>query len=635
MTLEKLPSKINSMDTEFAKLTGTMKKPFASALITNVEDVIQAQKTAFEGLKRENSRQSSELKEFKFDNRQALDAADHQIEVFGADTIDSEMFDIYREIYTERERLSKQLEDDIDLTEKMGEKTKNLEAFNKNLAARKTEITRLESEQSTAAKDSIKFQTVGVTIQDKMQNIMAKNLVLRASVNDELMAQEVLLAKQGIYLDAEGKQKENLTAAQIEELGVINESIDANKTKITQAEYLRDLGIAKNNIASNELGIQGQLLAQQREMLTLTKARTMEALRLAKIKAGGTGTYGQARVDEEQVGIKADQQKRLAIAKKALKDANTNLSNRTGDGQPLLSAQIQAASAAQEGARGRLALIEQEIDLYTRRNEIALLGAKGETEALQLKVQSISMNPAMTAFNVQMNELKSRGVELTITEQGLLYEEIKAQTMLAKMAENKQALFDGIASSMSNAFTSIVTGTASAKQAFANMAISILNQISQMIVQMMVMRMLMAAFGMGASVPTSALQDPGMVSQMTYGAQPILSRYGGVFSEGKKTQGYATGGVARGSTSGYPATLHGTEAVVPLPNGRAIPVDMKDSGATNNNIVVNISTDGQSTKEGSSGPDMDRLGSAVAAAVQAELHTQKRSGGILNPYGVA
>ena len=62
---------------------------------------------------------------------------------------------------------------------------------------------------------------------------------------------------------------------------------------------------------------------------------------------------------------------------------------------------------------------------------------------------------------------------------------------------------------------------------------------------------------------------------------------------------------------------------------------MKDSGATNNNIVVNISTEGQSTKEGSSGPDMDRLGSAVAAAVQAELHTQKRSGGILNPYGVA
>jgi len=100
-------------------------------------------------------------------------------------------------------------------------------------------------------------------------------------------------------------------------------------------------------------------------------------------------------------------------------------------------------------------------------------------------------------------------------------------------------------------------------------------------------------------------------------------------------QGYATGGIARGSTSGYPAVLHGTEAVVPLPNGRSIPVEMKDSGATNNNIVVNVSTDGQTSTEGSTGPDMDKLGGAIAKAVQFELQNQKRSGGILNPYGVA
>jgi hypothetical protein len=202
---------------------------------------------------------------------------------------------------------------------------------------------------------------------------------------------------------------------------------------------------------------------------------------------------------------------------------------------------------------------------------------------------------------------------------------------------------------MSNAFTSIVTGTASAKQAFASMAISILNQISQMIVQMMVMRMLMAAFGMGGSpigagfggdninsMSSNQLQLDNLTGQGDFARMmPGEGRYGGVFSEGKKTQGYATGGVARGSTSGYPATLHGTEAVVPLPNGRAIPVDMKDSGATNNNIVVNISSEGQSNKEGSTGPDMDKMGGAIARAVQEELHNQKRSGGILNPYGAA
>jgi hypothetical protein len=38
--------------------------------------------------------------------------------------------------------------------------------------------------------------------------------------------------------------------------------------------------------------------------------------------------------------------------------------------------------------------------------------------------------------------------------------------------------------------------------------------------------------------------------------------------------GYAFGGVASGPTSGYTATLHGTEAIVPLEGGRSIPVSM-------------------------------------------------------------
>jgi hypothetical protein len=37
-------------------------------------------------------------------------------------------------------------------------------------------------------------------------------------------------------------------------------------------------------------------------------------------------------------------------------------------------------------------------------------------------------------------------------------------------------------------------------------------------------------------------------------------------------EGYAEGGIARGPASGYPATLHGTEAIIPLSGGRAVPV---------------------------------------------------------------
>ena len=109
---------------------------------------------------------------------------------------------------------------------------------------------------------------------------------------------------------------------------------------------------------------------------------------------------------------------------------------------------------------------------------------------------------------------------------------------------------------------------------------------------------------------------------------------GGIASPGKK-MAYSTGGIAKGSSRGYPAVLHGTEAVVPLPNGRSIPVDMKSSGNQQNNVTVNISTDGTTSTQSDGGMDQERLGKAVAAAVQKELQHQKRSGGILSPYGAA
>lgn len=111
---------------------------------------------------------------------------------------------------------------------------------------------------------------------------------------------------------------------------------------------------------------------------------------------------------------------------------------------------------------------------------------------------------------------------------------------------------------------------------------------------------------------------------------------GGIMTPRGKMSGYSTGGIARGSQRGYPAILHGTEAVVPLPNGKSIPVEMnKNSQQTQNNIVVNVTADGRVSRQESSGPDMDQMGTAIAKAVQIELQNQKRSGGMLSPYGPA
>jgi hypothetical protein len=227
------------------------------------------------------------------------------------------------------------------------------------------------------------------------------------------------------------------------------------------------------------------------------------------------------------------------------------------------------------------------------------------------------MSDAEVAINDAKIEQLERMVDLNAVQLTQAEENANQIKQLGK------GIGTSLESNLQGAFQSLVDGTKSAKQAFADMAKAIIADIARMIIKMMVFNMLQSAFGGTGFGNFLGIKAPG-------------ARDGGIFSNGAKVSGYATGGVARGSTSGYPAVLHGTEAVVPLPNGKSIPVEMKDSGATNNNIVVNVSADGASQKkEGSTGPDMDKLGGAIAQAVQAELQNQKRSGGILNPYGVA
>jgi len=240
---------------------------------------------------------------------------------------------------------------------------------------------------------------------------------------------------------------------------------------------------------------------------------------------------------------------------------------------------------------------------------------------------STEMDKVLASINTIMAALPERGTAaltligeeqteaLTAAKQ-VVTDLITKAADLEPLTAGLKDLGDSVYQSMSGAFQAIVTGTQSAKQAFSSMAMSILADLASMIAKQMVFSMFSGtAFGGFMGIPGA--------------------RTGGIMSDGEKVSGYATGGVARGPGAGYPAVLHGTEAVVPLPNGRSIPVEMQGGGQQTNNVVVNVSSSGQTSTEGSTGPDMDKLGGAIAEAVQKELQAQKRSGGILNPYGVA
>ena len=256
---------------------------------------------------------------------------------------------------------------------------------------------------------------------------------------------------------------------------------------------------------------------------------------------------------------------------------------------------------------------QQELGLLSEEASLALSEKRMELEAF-IATNAQLMESDRTKYD---QEILQRTEEIR-----LLQEKAKvAKLNMTEVGQLGNAIGDSLASSMEQAFNGLIQGTMSAKDAFASMAKSMLQSIAKVISELLVAKILTASlggtgFGNFLGIPKG--------------------RQGGMF---EPVPGYAAGGIARGRESGYPAILHGTEAVVPLPNGNAIPVEFKQGGGSQmNNVTVNVSIDNdgnaQQSAASSNQQGMD-IGNVIAAAVQRELQNQKRSGGILNPYGTA
>jgi phage-related minor tail protein len=92
----------------------------------------------------------------------------------------------------------------------------------------------------------------------------------------------------------------------------------------------------------------------------------------------------------------------------------------------------------------------------------------------------------------------------------------------------------------------------------------------------------------------------------------------------------ATGGIVNKPTTALIGEGGMNEAVVPLPNGKAIPVDMRGATGAGNitsNVTVNVSTDGETSSSDPTGAA--KLGKAIDTAVRKVILDERRSGGLL------
>ena len=109
----------------------------------------------------------------------------------------------------------------------------------------------------------------------------------------------------------------------------------------------------------------------------------------------------------------------------------------------------------------------------------------------------------------------------------------------------------------------------------------------------------------------------------------ISAAKGGIYpmAKGGIIPGYAFGGIATEPTFLVGEGKH-NEAVVPLPDGRTIPVTMSGQSGTNN-ITINVDANGGSTST-VDGDNALALAKMVEASVMETIHREKRPGGVLN-----
>jgi hypothetical protein len=156
-------------------------------------------------------------------------------------------------------------------------------------------------------------------------------------------------------------------------------------------------------------------------------------------------------------------------------------------------------------------------------------------------------------------------------------------TMGDTLADLTEGALNSFSAGLSNALMSVVDGSKSAGEAFKEFAANFLMDITNMIIQALVYRAVAGALGLTPAANGAVFQG-GLGDLQAFANGGTVDGGLGRFMPVK---GYATGGpiVNKPHVALIGEGKH-NEAVVPLPDGRSIPVDMQGDSGTQVNINI-------------------------------------------------
>jgi len=287
---------------------------------------------------------------------------------------------------------------------------------------------------------------------------------------------------------------------------------------------------------------------------------------------------------------------------------------------------LEAAQAAEKEKNDEIlrGLVIQKGAEQDRR--LALARAISPDQELRVALQQ--QNPTFTAGQIE-----------TVFQREKVIQEAEA------LKERLNGIASSISDSFGNAFKGIVTGSMTAREAlsgfFQSVADSFADMVAKMIAEWLKAQLIKGFMNIFGSI-AGGLGGGGSVlggnSSAVFGLNtPDMNQYaplvpmanGGVLSGGFRA--FANGGIVTGPTLGLVGEGRYNEAVIPLPDGKSVPVDLGGvmggmGGEISTNIVINVNN-GQMQSEG--GGNASSLGRKMEGAVKQVIVNELRPGGVL------
>ena len=502
-----------------------------------------------------------------------------------------------------------------------------------------------------------RYGEVSKSFQQSLTSMAGKGLPMQAqrrALNDMIKSQEAVIAQT------------ELGGISVDDVNEDGTKTDAAKKLGYDKDKLKDLQDFKTTLATIVTEEKNLLNTQQENARTRLEHANAITIAEKKTKLEKTGMLAveekQARVLQDErnakAAVEALEHKGYAIKKKIaqldeetdsealkkLKEESQEIDENVKDAKHAVTLAGDKVKTVNKEVEVQKELNKQaKINLDIAENNLKLKAAQlnQDTLALQKQIENVGFNTMYgnTGFGKRakaQQDIEQKGFEiekqrLAIETQranlAIKYKDTKSDEYLAEMAsinnnEKKLELLKkqteaseyaastlgelqmNFAKGIEDMFIAIGTGAKSAKEAFKDLALFMLKKMAEMAAQQLAMKAVMA---MGLPIP---MAKGGII--------PMAS--GGVIRK------YGSGGIATEPTYLVGEGKH-NEAVVPLPDGRSIPVDMK-GGAGDNNVQINVNVDGSSTNSFDSEKGK-ALGKMIEAATMEVIMREKRPGGVL------